>query len=50
MSLVILTNIPTPYRTAFFDALAEVAARAGLCSYRVRLGVAQLKRRGNGSP
>lgn len=29
MSLVILTNIPTPYRTAFFDALAEAAARAG---------------------
>ena len=29
MSLVILTNIPTPYRTAFFDALAEEAARAG---------------------
>jgi glycosyltransferase involved in cell wall biosynthesis len=28
MSLVILTNIPTPYRTAFFDALAEEAARA----------------------
>jgi glycosyltransferase involved in cell wall biosynthesis len=27
--LVILTNIPTPYRTAFFDALAEDAARAG---------------------
>ena len=27
--LVILTNIPTPYRTAFFDALAEEAARAG---------------------
>ena len=29
MSLVILTNIPTPYRTAFFDALAEEASRAG---------------------
>ena len=29
MSLVILTNIPTPYRTAFFDALAAEAARAG---------------------
>ena len=29
MSLVLLTNIPTPYRTAFFDALAEEAARAG---------------------
>jgi glycosyltransferase involved in cell wall biosynthesis len=29
MSLVVLTNIPTPYRTAFFDALAEVSARAG---------------------
>jgi glycosyltransferase involved in cell wall biosynthesis len=29
MSLVILTNIPTPYRTAFFDALAEEAARVG---------------------
>jgi glycosyltransferase involved in cell wall biosynthesis len=29
MSLVFLTNIPTPYRTAFFDALAEEAARAG---------------------
>ncbi len=29
MSLVILTNIPTPYRTAFFDALAEAAARVG---------------------
>jgi len=29
MSLVILTNIPTPYRTAFFDALAEESARAG---------------------
>ena len=28
MSLVVLTNIPTPYRTAFFDALAEEAARA----------------------
>jgi glycosyltransferase involved in cell wall biosynthesis len=27
--LVVLTNIPTPYRTAFFDALAEEAARAG---------------------
>jgi glycosyltransferase involved in cell wall biosynthesis len=27
--LVILTNIPTPYRTAFFDALAEEAASAG---------------------
>lgn len=27
--LVVLTNIPTPYRTAFFDALAEAAARAG---------------------
>jgi glycosyltransferase involved in cell wall biosynthesis len=29
MSLVILTNIPTPYRTAFFDALAEEASRVG---------------------
>ena len=29
MSLVILTNIPTPYRTAFFNALAEAASRAG---------------------
>ena len=29
MSLVVLTNIPTPYRTAFFDALAEAAACAG---------------------
>jgi glycosyltransferase involved in cell wall biosynthesis len=29
MSLVVLSNIPTPYRTAFFDALAEEAARAG---------------------
>lgn len=29
MSLVILTNIPTPYRTAFLDALAEEAACAG---------------------
>ena len=29
MRLVVLTNIPTPYRTAFFDALAEEAARAG---------------------
>jgi len=29
MSLVVLTNIPTPYRTAFFDVLAEEAARAG---------------------
>jgi len=29
MSLVVLTNIPTPYRTAFFDALAEEVARAG---------------------
>jgi glycosyltransferase involved in cell wall biosynthesis len=29
VSLVVLTNIPTPYRTAFFDALAEEAARAG---------------------
>ncbi len=27
--LVILTNIPTPYRTAFFDALAEAAACGG---------------------
>jgi glycosyltransferase involved in cell wall biosynthesis len=27
--LVILTNIPTPYRTAFFDALAEEMARVG---------------------
>jgi glycosyltransferase involved in cell wall biosynthesis len=27
--LVVLTNIPTPYRTAFFDALAEEAACAG---------------------
>ncbi len=25
MSLVVLTNIPTPYRTAFFDALAAAA-------------------------
>ena len=29
MSLVVLTNIPTPCRTAFFDALAEAAACAG---------------------
>lgn len=29
MSLVVLTNIPTPYRTAFFDALAEASAQAG---------------------
>ena len=29
MSLVVLTNIPTPYRTAFFDALAAAAACAG---------------------
>jgi len=29
MSLVVLTNIPTPYRTAFFDALAAEASRAG---------------------
>jgi len=29
MSLVVLTNIPTPYRTAFFDAMAEEASRAG---------------------
>jgi glycosyltransferase involved in cell wall biosynthesis len=29
MSLVVLTNIPTPYRTAFFDALAEATACAG---------------------
>jgi glycosyltransferase involved in cell wall biosynthesis len=29
MSLVVLTNIPTPYRTAFFDALAEAAACVG---------------------
>lgn len=29
MSFVVLTNIPTPYRTAFFDALAEEAACAG---------------------
>jgi glycosyltransferase involved in cell wall biosynthesis len=27
--LVVLTNIPTPYRTAFFDALAEESAQAG---------------------
>lgn len=27
--LVILTNIPTPYRTAFFDALAAEMSRAG---------------------
>lgn len=27
--LVVLTNIPTPYRTAFFDALAEAAASVG---------------------
>jgi glycosyltransferase involved in cell wall biosynthesis len=27
--LFVLTNIPTPYRTAFFDALAEAAACAG---------------------
>ena len=27
--IVVLTNIPTPYRTAFFDALAEAAACAG---------------------
>ncbi len=29
MSLVVLTNIPTPYRTAFFAASAEAAACAG---------------------
>ena len=29
MSLAILTNIPTPYRTAFFDAVAAEAARVG---------------------
>lgn len=29
MSLVLIANIPTPARTAFFDALAEEAARAG---------------------
>jgi glycosyltransferase involved in cell wall biosynthesis len=29
MSLVVLTNIPTPYRTALFDALAEASAQAG---------------------
>jgi hypothetical protein len=29
MSLVVLTNIPTPFRTALFDALAEAAAGAG---------------------
>jgi glycosyltransferase involved in cell wall biosynthesis len=29
MSIVILTNIPTPYRTAFFDSLAAAAALAG---------------------
>jgi hypothetical protein len=29
MSLVLIANIPTPARTAFFDALAEAAARAG---------------------
>jgi glycosyltransferase involved in cell wall biosynthesis len=29
MSLVVLTNIPTPYRTAFFDAVAAEAARRG---------------------
>ena len=29
MNLVVLTNIPTPYRTAFFDALAAEAARTG---------------------
>ena len=27
--LVVLTNIPTPYRTAFFDAVAAEAARLG---------------------
>lgn len=27
--LVVLTNIPTPYRTAFFDAVAAEAARCG---------------------
>ena len=27
--LVVLTNIPTPYRTAFFDAVAAEAARIG---------------------
>ena len=27
MSLVVLTNIPTPYRTAFFDAVANEAAQ-----------------------
>jgi len=29
VSIVVLTNIPTPYRTAFFDAVAAAAARAG---------------------
>jgi len=29
LSLVLIANIPTPARTAFFDALAEEAARAG---------------------
>jgi glycosyltransferase involved in cell wall biosynthesis len=29
VSIVVLTNIPTPYRTAFFDALAAEAARTG---------------------
>jgi len=29
VSLVLIANIPTPARTAFFDALAEEAARAG---------------------
>lgn len=29
MSLVVLTNIPTPYRSALFDALAEAAACVG---------------------
>lgn len=29
MSLVVLTNIPTPYRTAFFDAVAAEAAQIG---------------------
>ena len=27
MSLVVLTNIPTPYRTTFFDAVATEAAQ-----------------------
>ena len=29
MSLIVLTNIPTPYRTAFFDAVAAEAAKLG---------------------